>query len=92
MPVIVPLLGGATVASTVNVTSASTPSANAERVVVFTAIVCVTGSTVLASFCPHLPAKEAGGMAVKILVDCSGSMAGDSIAAAKRALQAIVQQ
>lgn len=50
------------------------------------------GVAVLASFCPHLPAKEAGGMAVKILVDCSGSMAGDSIAAAKRALQAIVQQ
>ena len=30
--------------------------------------------------------------AVKILVDCSGSMAGDSIAAAKRSLQAVVQQ
>jgi Ca-activated chloride channel family protein len=50
------------------------------------------GVAVLASFCPHLPPKDASGMAVKILVDCSGSMAGDSIAAGKRALQAIVQQ
>ena len=50
------------------------------------------GVAVLASFCPHLPPKQTNGLAVKILVDCSGSMAGDSIAAAKRALQAIVQQ
>jgi Ca-activated chloride channel family protein len=50
------------------------------------------GVAVLASFCPHLPPKQGNGLAVKILVDCSGSMAGDSIAAAKRALQAIVQK
>ena len=47
---------------------------------------------VLASFCPRIGAEGASTTAVKILVDCSGSMAGDSINAAKRALQAIVQQ
>ena len=50
------------------------------------------GVAVLASFCPRIPTPERASTAVKILVDCSGSMAGDSIAAAKRALQAIVQQ
>ena len=50
----------------------------------------------MASFCPRIP-HQASVMrplmtAVKILVDCSGSMAGDSIAAAKRSLQAVVQQ
>ena len=45
--------------------------------------------SVLASFCPRVPASEHP-LAVKILVDCSGSMQGDSIAAARRALQAIV--
>lgn len=47
---------------------------------------------IMASFCPHIAAPEQASTAVKILVDCSGSMAGDSIDAAKRALQAIVQQ
>lgn len=47
------------------------------------------GVNVLASFCPRVPAA-AHPLAVKILVDCSGSMQGDSIAAARRALQAIV--
>ena len=42
----------------------------------------------LASFLPRLGAEAVPGMALKILVDCSGSMAGDSIAAAERALQA----
>lgn len=50
------------------------------------------GVAVLASFCPRIPTAERASTAVKILVDCSGSMAGDSIQAAKRALQAIVQQ
>lgn len=45
----------------------------------------------LASFLPHLPVK-AQGQALKILVDCSGSMSGDSIAAARRALQAVLLQ
>ena len=47
---------------------------------------------VLASFCPRLQTNEPTTTAVKILVDCSGSMQGDSIDAAKRALQAIVKQ
>lgn len=50
------------------------------------------GVAVLASFCPRIPVAERASTAVKILVDCSGSMAGDSIQAAKRALQAIVEQ
>ena len=46
----------------------------------------------MASFCPLIPHQGPVMTAVKILVDCSGSMAGDSIAAAKRSLQAVVQQ
>jgi len=47
---------------------------------------------VLASFCPRISAGEPNNTAVKILVDCSGSMGGDSMDAARRALQAIVKQ
>lgn len=47
---------------------------------------------ILASFCPRIAVQGKASTAVKILVDCSGSMAGDSIDAAKRALQAIVRQ
>lgn len=50
------------------------------------------GAVALASFCPRIPAQGPAVTAVKVLVDCSGSMAGDSIDAAKRALQAIVLQ
>jgi Ca-activated chloride channel homolog len=46
---------------------------------------------VLASFCPRLPAQEMVPLSLKILVDCSGSMAGDSIAQAKRALHEVGQ-
>ena len=46
---------------------------------------------VLASFLPRMPVQTQG-QALKILVDCSGSMAGDSIAAARRALQAVLLQ
>ena len=55
---------------------------------------CVEPSRVaiLASFCPRIRTQGIPSTAVKILVDCSGSMAGDSIDAAKRALQAIVRQ
>ena len=50
------------------------------------------GVVALASFCPRIPAQGPAVTAVKVLVDCSGSMAGDSIDAAKRALQSIVFQ
>ena len=50
-----------------------------------------SGYVALASFCPSIPGESAP-IAVKLLADCSGSMAGDSIGAAKRALQSIVLQ
>jgi Ca-activated chloride channel family protein len=50
------------------------------------------GIVTMASFCPHIAAQEATFTAVKILVDCSGSMGGDSIEAAKRSLQTIICQ
>lgn len=46
---------------------------------------------VLASFCPRLPAQELIPLSLKILVDCSSSMAGDSITQARRALDEIGQ-
>ena len=46
----------------------------------------------LISLCPHIQQEQQPAIAVKLLVDCSGSMGGDSIAAARRALQAIVGQ
>jgi Ca-activated chloride channel family protein len=47
---------------------------------------------VLASFCPRFQTSGPAMTAVKILVDCSGSMDGDSIDAARRALHDIVRQ
>ena len=44
----------------------------------------------LASFCPQLP-QDDGPLALKILVDCSGSMIGDSIRQAKAALASVFQ-
>lgn len=46
----------------------------------------------LASFCPQIAAENMSEVAVKLLVDCSGSMNGDSIKAARTALKAIVEQ
>ena len=45
-----------------------------------------------ASFSPSIPNAKVQNTAVKILVDCSGSMAGGSIQAARRALMAIVKK
>ncbi len=45
---------------------------------------------VLASFCPRLPGHIPQTVALRILVDCSGSMAGSSIQAAQMALASIV--
>jgi Ca-activated chloride channel homolog len=46
---------------------------------------------VLASFCPRLAAQDVAPLRLKILVDCSGSMGGDSIAQARRALHEVGQ-
>ncbi|MFZ6640260.1 VIT and vWA domain-containing protein [Undibacterium sp. TC4M20W] len=46
----------------------------------------------LASFCPQIAAADMTDVAVKLLVDCSGSMNGDSIQAARTALREIVEQ
>ena len=49
------------------------------------------GCTVLASFCPPALANQKETNAdIKILVDCSGSMEGDSIESAKRALHHVL--
>ncbi|MCF8172249.1 MAG: VIT and VWA domain-containing protein [Candidatus Methylopumilus sp.] len=45
-----------------------------------------------ASFSPSIPNAKETNAAVKILVDCSGSMSGGSIQAARRALMAIVKK
>jgi len=50
------------------------------------------GFAVLASFCPTLPEKTQESVFLKVLVDCSGSMGGDSIAAAKRSLHEVVKE
>ena len=47
---------------------------------------------VLASFCPKLPVRENEPLLMKILVDCSASMQGDSIEAAKSAIHSILQE
>ena len=50
------------------------------------------GYVALASFCAALPPSASElPLRLKLLVDCSGSMAGDSIAAAKRALHRILE-
>jgi Ca-activated chloride channel family protein len=50
------------------------------------------GYSSLITLCPRLSNQEFLPLAVKFLVDCSGSMNGDSIQSAKRALHAIVQR
>jgi Ca-activated chloride channel homolog len=48
--------------------------------------------SVIASFCPKFESIEHKPLALKILVDCSGSMAGDSISSARRALHQVLQE
>ena len=53
--------------------------------------ICVEGQTALmANFSPNFGGRAAKPVSAKILVDCSGSMGGDSIAAARNALHRIV--
>ena len=49
-------------------------------------------SVVLASFCPKIAGNPGGAIALKILIDCSGSMAGDSITAAKKSLHQVLAE
>lgn len=46
----------------------------------------------IASFCPYRAARAAPALSLKILVDCSGSMGGDSIQQARLALEALAAQ
>lgn len=48
-------------------------------------------TTALLSICPKLPAKTSP-LALKILVDCSGSMEGDSIEQAREAVHQVMQE
>lgn len=47
---------------------------------------------VAASFCPKIEQKDDSPLALKILVDCSGSMCGERIAQAKRGLLEVLNQ
>ena len=47
---------------------------------------------VLASFCPTFPEQDDAALMMKILVDCSGSMQGDSIESARSAIHNILQE
>jgi Ca-activated chloride channel homolog len=50
------------------------------------------GFSVVASFCPTVPEKTQEPVLLKVLVDCSGSMGGDSIAAARKALHEVMKE
>jgi Ca-activated chloride channel family protein len=58
------------------------------------ASVCPDGDefTVIASFCPSFPDQKPQPLRLKVLVDCSGSMGGDSIGAARKALHEILKE
>jgi Ca-activated chloride channel family protein len=49
------------------------------------------GRMLVASFCPKL-AQVKSPLLLKVLVDCSGSMSGDSIASARKALHGVLQE
>lgn len=48
------------------------------------------GHMLLASFVPHLPPQKTAPLAVKVLVDCSGSMSGERIEQARKGLRQVV--
>ena len=50
------------------------------------------GVTALASFCPEVTVIPQSAVDLKILVDCSGSMAGASIASARRGLLQVLEE
>ena len=79
--------------SNANVSSADTPRANASSANEARPDSLKTSAlTMLASFCPAIPRDNGAPLALKILVDCSGSMAGDSIRSAKEALHRILAE
>ena len=49
-------------------------------------------SVMLASFCPQITGSLRTSIGLKILIDCSGSMAGDSIHAARQALHQVLAE
>lgn len=49
-------------------------------------------TALIASYCPALPAQAPTPLRLKMLVDCSGSMAGDSMAQARAALRPLAAQ
>lgn len=49
-------------------------------------------SVMLASFCPQITGSLRTAIGLKILIDCSGSMAGDSIHAARQALHQVMAE
>lgn len=44
-------------------------------------------AALVASYCPEVPQQQSSALRLKVLVDCSGSMAGDSINQAREALR-----
>lgn len=50
------------------------------------------GFAVLTSFCPTMPEQTEEPLLLKVLVDCSGSMGGDSISAARKALHEVLKE
>ncbi len=50
------------------------------------------GFVVQGSFCPALATQTREPLALKVLVDCSGSMGGDSILAARQALHEVLKE
>lgn len=50
------------------------------------------GFAVMASFCPTAPEAPQAPARLKVLVDCSGSMAGDRMAAARSALHEVLKE
>lgn len=49
-------------------------------------------TALVASYCPQVPQQQPSALRLKILVDCSGSMAGDSINQAREALRPLAAE
>jgi len=49
-------------------------------------------TAIITSFCPKLPKTKSSNLRLKVLLDCSGSMAGDSMKQARAALKHLFKQ